>query len=107
MTPATLEDIFQRPVETIRPQMRPAAHVDQLTGDADPIAALAHRAFEHIPNVDVLSLIGEARIAGDDGKPADAGEGGGDLLDHAVGEILLLGIAAQIEERQHRQRRLL
>ncbi len=28
------------------------------------------------------------------------------LLDHTVGEILLLGIAAHILERQHRQRRL-
>ena len=31
---------------------------------------------------------------------------GGDRFDHAVGEILLRGIAGQIVERQHRDRRL-
>jgi hypothetical protein len=37
-----------------------------------------------------LALVGEGRIAGDDEEPADAGERGDDLLDHAVGEIFLL-----------------
>ena len=96
--------------------MRSGARVDQLTGYADPIGALAHRTLEHIPNtqfaaeplhIDVLPLVGEARIAGDDGKPADPREGGGDLLDHPVGEILLLQVTAEIVERQDRQRRLL
>jgi hypothetical protein len=99
----------------IGPQMRPSACVNQLSGDADSIGAFAHRAFEHVPNaqfaadplhVDVLALVGEARIAGEDGQPADAGEGGDDLLDNAVGEIFLLRIAAQIVERQDRERRL-
>src|SRR6516164_4926991 len=74
-----LEDIFQRAVEMIRPQMRPGARVDQLAGDADPIAALAYRALEHVADaqfaadllhVDVLALIGEARIAGAHKQPA-------------------------------------
>jgi hypothetical protein len=92
--------------------MRAVRRVDQLTGNADPISALAHRAFEHVTDtefaadplhVDVLTLVGEARIAGGDGQPADARKSGSDLLDHAVGEIFLLGIATQIEERQHYQ----
>ena len=91
--------------------MRPGARVDQLRGDAHPIAALAHRAFEHVADtqfatdplhVDVLALVGEARIAGGYKQPADAGEGGDDLLDHAVGKIFLLRIAAQIGKRQYR-----
>src|SRR6516162_10233294 len=99
----------------IRPQMRPGNRVDQLTGNADPIATLAHRAFEHITDtefaadpldVDVLALIGEARITGSDEQPANARKGGDDLLDHAVGEIFLLRIAAEIEKRQHGERRL-
>jgi hypothetical protein len=53
-----------------------------------------------------LALVGEGRIAGDDEQPADAAEGGNDLLDHAVGEILLLRIAAHIGKRQYRDRRL-
>src|SRR5262249_43171014 len=43
-----LEDLFQRAVEMIGPEMRPATGIDQLSGDAHPIAAFAHRAFEHI-----------------------------------------------------------
>src|SRR6516225_5359185 len=105
------EDIFEQAVEAIGPQMRSGVRVDQLSGDADPIAALAHRAFEHVADtqfatdplhVDVLALVGEARIAGGYKQPADAGEGGDDLLDHAVGKIFLLRVAAQIVERQHR-----
>ena len=90
--------------------MRSGARVDQLTGYADPIGALAHRALEHIPNtqfaaeplhIDVLPLVGEARIAGDDGQPADPREGGGDLLDHPVGEIFLFRVRADVLKRQN------
>jgi hypothetical protein len=48
----------------------------------------------------------KARIASDDEEPADAGERGDDLFDHAVGEIFLLGVAAHIGERQRCDRRL-
>src|SRR6267378_5838332 len=95
--------------------MRAGDRVDQLTGNADPVAAFAHRAFEHIahaklmPNllrIGRLALVRETRIAGDDEQPADARERGNDLLYHAIGEILLLRVAAHICERQHRDRRL-
>jgi hypothetical protein len=45
-------------------------------------------------------------IAGDDEEPPDAGERSNDLLDHAVGEIFLIGVAAHIGERHYRDRRL-
>src|SRR5438552_7186611 len=95
--------------------MRAGFGIDQLRGDAHPVAALAHAAFEHIAHaefaadllhIDRLALVGEARIAGDDEEPADAAERGDDLLDHAVGEILLLRVAARILERQDGDRRL-
>src|SRR5262244_2828053 len=57
--------------------------------------------------IDVLALVGEGRIAGDYEQPANAREGGDDLLDHAVGEIFLFRVTAEIVERQHRERRLL
>src|ERR1700720_637921 len=96
--------------------MRTGGRVDQLRGDAHPIAVFANRAFEHVAHaelapdllhVDRLALVGEARIAGDDEEPADAGERRDDLLDHAVGEVLLLRAAAHIGERQHRDRWLI
>jgi hypothetical protein len=57
-------------------------------------------------HIDVLALVGEARIASDDEQPANAGECCNDLLDHAVGEIFLLRVAAHIGEGQYRDRRL-
>jgi hypothetical protein len=84
--------------------------LDQLRGDADPLAQLAHRPSEHIAHaqlvadplhIDSLALVGEARIAGDHEEPSDAGQTGDDVLDHAVGEIFLLGVGAHVLERQH------
>jgi hypothetical protein len=63
--------------------MPAGSRVDQLAGNAHPIAAFAHRAFEDLaharftPNplyVGRLALVGETRIASDHEKPADARE---------------------------------
>ena len=79
------------------------------------LAGLADAAFEHeahaqfaadLLHIDCAALVGEARIAGDHEEPADAAQCGGDLRDHAVGEIFLLRVAAQIGEGQDRNRRL-
>ena len=53
-----------------------------------------------------LAFVGKARIPRDHEQPADAGESGDDLFDHAIGEIILLRIAAHIGERQDCNRRL-
>src|SRR6516165_410843 len=53
-----------------------------------------------------LALVGETRIAGDHEQPANARERSDDLLDHPVCEIVLIGIAAHIGERQHCDRGL-
>jgi hypothetical protein len=95
--------------------MRAGLRLDQLGGDAHPVAALADAAFEYIAYAEVaadllhvgrLALVSKGRVAGDHEQPADAGEGGDDLLDHAVGKIFLLGVARQVLEWQHRDRRL-
>ena len=95
--------------------MRAGRGLDQLAGDAHPVAGLAHAAFEHVAHaelaadlldVDGLALVGEGRIARDHEQRLEARQRGDDVLDHAVGEIFLLGIAAHVLERQHRDRRL-
>jgi hypothetical protein len=95
--------------------MRSGASVDQLSGDAHPTSALAHRAFEHITDaklppdllhINGLAFVGKTGIPRDDKKPTDARERGDDLLDHTVGEIFLFRVAAHIGEWQHRDRRL-
>ena len=94
--------------------MRPAERIDQLGGDAHPPTRLANRAFEHVAHaelapdllhVDSLALVCKARIPSDDEQPADAAERSDDLLDHTVGEIFLLRVAAHIGKGQDRDRR--
>jgi len=84
--------------------------LDQLGGDANSTARFAHAAFEDVAyaqllpdlfDVDGLALVGESRVAGDYWKGAPAGEHQNDVLGDAVGEKLLLGIAAKIGKRQH------
>ena len=100
----------------VGPQMRPVERVDKLRGNPHSAPGFAYRAFEDVADaelapdllhVNCLAFIGEARIAGDDEKPADTRQGGDDLLDHAVGEIFLLRIAGHVLEWQYRQRRLI
>src|SRR5712691_11402298 len=93
--------------------MRAGDRVDQLPGDPHSPAGFAHRAFEDIadaklapdlPHIGRLAFVGKARIAGDHEQPADPAEHGDYLLDHAVDEIFLLGVAAHVLERQYRNR---
>ena len=91
--------------------MAAVQRVDQLGGDAHPVAALAHAAFQHILHAELLghlahvgrrALVGKARIAGDHKEPVEPRQRGDDVLGDAVGEIFLLGIARHVLERQHR-----
>ena len=73
------------------------------------IAAALHAAFEHVAHVefatdllevDRLALVGEGSVARDDKRAANARQIGGQALGHAVDEIFLFRIAADIGERQ-------
>ena len=109
-----VENILERAVELVRPEVRARSGIDELRRDAHPVCRLAHRPLEHVAHAEVapdllhvhgLALVGEARVAGDHEQPAQPAEGGGDLLDHAVGEVFLLRVAAHVGERQHGNRR--
>jgi len=102
-----LQDVLHIAVEAVGPEMRPVCRIDQLGSDAHASARSAHRALENVTHaelapdlihIDGLAFVGEGGIASDDEKPADAGQCGDDLLDHAVGEIFLLRVAAHIGE---------
>ena len=94
----------------------PLVEIDQLRGHPDPVAGLAHAAFEHVADAERLGdlghrdrrlLVNEGRIARDHmqiGQPRQIGD---DVLADPVGEIFLLDVAAHIVEREHRDRGLL
>ena len=84
--------------------------IDQLGGDPHPVVGLAHTAFQHIPHAQLLAhvlylhrfaLVGEGRVAGDDKQAGDLREIGDEVLGDPVAEILLLGVAAHVDEGQH------
>ena len=93
--------------------MHAGPHVDQMPDDPDPASGPPNAALEHVAHpelapdllhVDRPPPVSEARIACDHEQPAHPRQRRDDLLDDAVREILLLGIAAQVLERQHRDR---
>ena len=104
------EDVVEIAVVLVRPNVVAAFGVDELGGDSDAIARLAHAAFQDITNAEVgrhlahigrLALVGEGGVARDDEQTGHRGQQRDDVLGHAVGEILLFGVAAHIVERQH------
>ena len=95
--------------------MRARAGIDELPRDADLVSGLAHAALEDVADPqfapDLLhvygpALVGKAGIAGDHEQAVKARQGRDDLLDHPVGEIFLLSVAAHVLERQDGDRRL-
>ena len=70
-----IEDILKNAVIALGPEMGAGRGIDQLTGDAEPVARLADAALEHIAHaqfprdladVDGAALVGEGGIARDD-----------------------------------------
>src|SRR5207302_4672889 len=81
----------------------------ELREDAQAISVPAHAPFEHgryvqlladLANVQVFSLEGEGGGAGDHANSFDVGETVDDLLGHAVGEVLVVLVAAEVHEGQ-------
>ena len=106
---------LQLAVVSLGPDVLAGLGVDELAGDADPLAGRPDAALEHVahaelardlPHVDRLALVDEARVAGDDEEPAQARERRDDVLGDAVGEIVLLGVAAHVGEGQDGDRGL-
>ena len=108
------EDVGQVAVVAVGPDVVAGRAVDQLGGDPHPAAGLAHAAFEHVADAELarhlgqtstdLALEREGGVARDHDQRRDLRQVGDDVLADAVAEILLLGIAAHVGERQHADR---
>ena len=101
------EDIREIGIKALAPDVSAARSIDKLTGNAHPVACLAHAAFQHVahaevtPNllhVDRLALVGKARIARDNMQLRQFRKIGNDVLADTVGKILLLRISTHVVE---------
>ena len=110
------EDVLEVAIVALGPDMVVGIGVDQLHGDPHPVARLAHAAFDHVLDaelrrdvldLDRLALVDEGRVARDHEQLPEPRQLGDDVLGQAVGEEFLLGVAAHVGERQHRDRGLL
>ena len=109
------EDVLELAVVALGPDVPVGLGIDQLHRDAHAVARLAHAALDHVLHAELRRhlldpdravLVHEGRVARDHEQVAKARERGDDVLGQAVGEELLLGIAAHVDERQDRDRRL-
>ena len=105
------EHVGEVAVVALGPEMAAGGDVVELRGDAHAVAALADAAFEHVAHAELvgdllqvngLALVDERGVARDHEEPAQLRQRGDDVLADAVGEILLLRIAAHVGEGQHR-----
>ena len=108
-----VEEIGERLVEPLGPEMIAGLGVDQLHIDAHAVSAALDAAFQHIADVqlaadllqiDGLALVGEGGVAPDHERAANARKIGRQALRDPVDEMLLLRAAADIGERQHDDR---
>jgi hypothetical protein len=107
------EDGSEVALVAIGPNVGAGLGLDQLGDDAHPGAGLAYAALSHVAHAKLAAdlqhigdpdLVDEARLAGDHEQPAHARQGHENVVDHAVGEVLLLRIAAHVGKRQHGDR---
>ena len=108
------KDVVQRPVVALRPQVEAVLDLHQLDRDAEPLAGLADAALEHRRDPQRAPDFGDrgafaferkCRGARRDAQPADLAEDVQELLGQAVGEVLVVLVAAQVGEGEHRDRR--
>jgi hypothetical protein len=96
-------------LEPVRPDMRAGLGRNELRVDRDRLADAPHAPFERVAHVEVaaellcvdrLALIGERGLVRDHEAAGQMREVGGEIVGEAVGEIILLGVAAEVGERQ-------
>ena len=111
-----LEDVRQVAIVGLRPQVVAVGRANQLSADAQHLAALAHAALQHVghpelagdrADVFVLALERECRRAGDHPQVRAVRQALDQLLGQAVGEMLLVALLAHVGKRQHGDRLVL
>ncbi len=103
------EDVVELAVVALGPKVAAGGRVDQLRVDAHLLAGLAHAALQHVSDterladladIDLAPLVAGRRGSRNDRQAGNLGQVGDQVLGHAVREILLLGVAAHVDEGQ-------
>ena len=94
------EDVFELSVVGFGPEIEAVLHFDELGTDPKLIAGFADTALENVVDTETLPDLLDAECAA-----IDLGQCADQLLGEAIGEVLVVGIAAQVVERQDRYRR--
>ena len=96
----------------LRPEVLLGVGADELQRDAHAVAGAQHRALQDVVDAELAGDLGEQlvraavahhRLPRDDAQRAHLGDGGDQLLGEPLDEVV--GAAAEVGERQHRQRR--
>src|SRR4029077_5656112 len=102
--------VLQGTIEPVRPNVSAGCRVDELPGESHAISCLAHARLEHVTHpefardlfhVDGTALVSEAGVPGDDKQRRKARQGRDDLFGHAIGEVLLFRVRADVLKRQN------
>ena len=108
-----LEDVRQRTVVALGPDVVVGTRVDQLGGHAHLGLRATDASFHDVrgaqlaPHRDEVvraAAVGKGRLARDHGEPPPARESGDQLLDQTIREELLAGIVAEVVEGKDRDR---
>jgi len=96
------------------PEVVARFRVNQLHVHPKAVVTTSYRTFEHIADDQLASqlfyisgfaLEGECGIARDHERAMDARQVCGQALRHAINEIVMLGIAAEVSEREYDDRK--
>ena len=108
------EEVGERPVVALGPDLAAGSGVDQAHGRPQPTAVTVETAFEHVPDAELstnlarivrLVSVGKAGAATDD-EHARLGQRADDVANHAVGQPSDTLLAGTILEWQDSDRRL-
>src|SRR5262249_53985211 len=109
-----VEDASQLAIVALRPKLITDRGVIELCRNAHAIATFAHATFDQIVDPEFLAdpfgvyrlaFVNEGGIASDDEEPAYLGQRGYDVLADAVRKIVLLRLAAHVDEGKYRDSR--
>ena len=105
-----IEHVLHLAVVALGPQVIAAGHLDQLRRDPQPVSRPLNAALENGPcsklpadrsHVAGLALVGERGCARHDVEPLHVRQFVGDLLADPIAQVLVLGVGAEVGEREN------